>query len=201
MKRNKAHKRCCHFSRNRSRTCNAQYTNVCLSEPELTISKTSKKFLAVQGDKIKYRLKIQNVGDREAMNVVLTDMFPRELEYVSSVPAGSLGLNKITWAIVLRSSSPSQTYFVNLVLRLRDDIQNQSWSVSVISTAIATSSEGLKVQDQSVLIVYRRPDEPVTCPKPDIDVSYDGDKLCVTVDKVRSGCSPYLSESHHLKMM
>ncbi len=166
---------------------NAQYTNVCLGEPELTISKTSKKFLAVQGDKIKYRLKVQNVGDREAMNVVLTDMFPRELEYVSSVPAGSLGLNKITWAI--GQLNPSQTYFVDLVLKLRDDIKINP-GVSVINTAVATSSEGLKVQDQSVLIVYRRPDEPVTCPKPDIDVSYDGDKLCVTVDRF-GGCSPY----------
>ncbi len=165
----------------------AQYENSCLGEPKLTISKTSKKFLAIQGDKIKFRIIVKNVGDREAENVVLTDMFPREFEYIGSVPAGSQGLNKVTWAI--GTLNTGQTWYVDLILKLRDDIRINP-GISVINRAVVISSEGLRAEDESVIIVYRRPDEPITCPKVDIDVSYDGKELCISVDKF-GGCSPY----------
>jgi uncharacterized repeat protein (TIGR01451 family) len=165
----------------------AQYLNTCLGEPKLTISKTSKKFLAIQGDKIKFRIIVKNVGDREAENVVLTDMFPREFEYIGSVPAGSQGLNKVTWAI--GTLNTGQTWYVDLILKLRDDIRINP-GISVINRAVVISSEGLRAEDESVIIVYRRPDQPITCPKVDIDVSYDGKELCISVDKF-GGCSPY----------
>ncbi len=164
-----------------------QHINVCLGEPDLIISKTSKQFLAVQGDKITYHIKIKNVGDREAEGVVLTDIFPREFEYVGSVPAGSQGLSKITWAIGRLNAG--ETRYYELILKLRDDIRINP-GVSVVNRAIVVSEEGLKAEDQAVLIVYRRPDQPVTCPKPDIDVDIEGKELTISVDKF-GGCSPY----------
>ncbi len=165
----------------------ATYENSCLGEPDLIISKTSKQFLAVQGDKITYHIKIKNVGDREAEGVVLTDIFPREFEYVGSVPAGSQGLSKITWAIGRLNAG--ETRYYELILKLRDDIRINP-GVSVVNRAIVVSEEGLKAEDQAVLIVYRRPDQPVTCPKPDIDVDIEGKELTISVDKF-GGCSPY----------
>lgn len=161
-----------------------------LGEPELTITKTSKKFMAIQGDKIKYTLTVQNIGDREAMNVILTDLIPREFEYVSSMPSGSVGLQKIVWAI--GQLNPGEVYRVTLYLRLRDDIRINP-GVAVINRALAYSAEGLSVEDSAVLVVQRGNDQPVTCPKPDIDVTYKNGQLCINVDKF-GGCSPYTAE-------
>ena len=59
-----------------------------------------------------------------------------------------------------------------------------------ICIGLVVSKEGLKAEDEAVLIVYRRPDQPVTCPKPDIDVELENTKLIISVDKF-GGCSPY----------
>jgi uncharacterized repeat protein (TIGR01451 family) len=149
----------------------AEYTNTVLGEPKLTISKYTKRFMAIQGDKVKFYIVVKNVGTREATGVSIFDVLPREFMYDSSLPSGSVGLQKIYWAV--GTLNPGQSFMIEMILKVRDDIQINP-GTTIMNTAFATSLEDLFVQDTAVLLVRAGGKEPIVCPKPDVHLNVEG---------------------------
>lgn len=151
----------------------AECTNTVLGEPKLVISKYTKKFMALQGDKVKFYISIKNVGDREATGVAVYDLLPREFIYDSSLPSGSVGLQKIYWSI--GTLNPGQSELIELILKVRNDISINP-GTTVTNTAFATCLEDLFVQDSAVLMIRAGGNEPIVCAKPDVSLIVDGIK-------------------------
>jgi uncharacterized repeat protein (TIGR01451 family) len=149
----------------------AEATNTVLGEPKLVISKYTKKFMALQGDKVKFYINVKNVGDREATGVAVYDLLPREFSYDSSLPSGSVGLSKIYWS--LGTINPGQSVLIELILKIRDDILINPGS-TLTNTAFATSLEDLFVQDSAIVLVRSSGSGPVVCPKPDVSLLVEG---------------------------
>lgn len=182
----------------------AQCTVDVLGEPLITLTKTTKKFMAQQGEKVSYTIIVKNIGTREATNVVVVDILPRELEYVASIPSGSLGMQKIVWSFGIMN--PGEVKIIELTLRVRKDISLNP-GINIINTAIVTSAEGLRDQDTAVIVLRVGAKEPVVCECPDISILIpeakpDNDNIYVIpasgtmTIKVSpfGGCGPYTAD-------
>lgn len=184
----------------------AEETNTVLGEPKLTITKYTKRFMALQGEKVKFYITVKNVGDREATGVSVFDLLPREFMYDSSLPSGSVGLQKIYWAV--GTLNPTESFTIELILKVRDDITINP-GTTLTNTAFATSLEDLFVQDTAVLMVRAGGKDPIVCPKPDVSLVVEGLKPVQEKDGLfwyfksgqeykisvkvfdNGGCSPY----------
>lgn len=182
-----------------SRTSPSVVSAICqvtvLGEPLITITKTTKKFMAQQGEKVDYTLTIQNVGTREATDITVVDMLPRELEYVSSLPSGSAGLQKITWAFGLLN--PGQVIRISLTLRIRRDIRLNP-GITINNIAVVTTKGGLRDEDAAMIMLRGGPSDVIVCECPDLSINFAGMKNIgggvyevAGSGKVKIGMHPY----------
>ncbi len=65
----------------------------------LAIGKPATRDLVKVGDYYQYNLKVYNAGNASLTNVVVTDMLPAGVTFVSSVPAQGSGPNPLRWVI------------------------------------------------------------------------------------------------------
>jgi uncharacterized repeat protein (TIGR01451 family) len=182
-----------------SRTSPSVVSAICqisvLGEPFVTITKTTKKFMAQQGEKVDYTITIQNTGTREATDISVVDLLPRELEYVQSIPSGSAGLQKVTWAFGLLN--PGQTIRITLTLRIRRDIRLNP-GITINNIAVVTTKSGLRDEDAAMIILRGGPSDVIVCECPDISINFAGMKnigggVYEIADngKVKIGMHPY----------
>lgn len=60
----------------------------------LEVTKKAKAFQYNIDDIFAFQITVRNIGNLDATNVVVDDVFPRELKYVSSLPSALLALPK-----------------------------------------------------------------------------------------------------------
>ena len=107
----------------------------------LNISKSVDKIMANPGDLITYTITYSNNGTTAASNVVITDYLPADnYTYVSSLPAGVLSGNTLTWDKnnihgLVRLSAGSNTIIVTLRAGKLGTAANQLSSAYYISSS------------------------------------------------------------------
>ncbi len=152
----------------------ASATTEVLGEPMLSITKTTKKFSIQQGEKVEFKITVQNIGTRESEGVTVIDLMPREFDYVASVPSGSVGLQKIVWS--LGRLDPNKSVTITITFKTRTDILLNP-GITLINRAMVTSLEGLEAHDSAVVTLREGSTVPVRCDKPDIELFADGARL------------------------
>ena len=83
-------------------------------EPTLTIEKAGPE-TAVLNAEFDYTITVANVGEGVATSPVVTDTLPAGLEYVSSVPSGTVSGSTVTWNLDDMAADASET----ITLRVR----------------------------------------------------------------------------------
>jgi uncharacterized repeat protein (TIGR01451 family) len=83
------------------------YTSKTWMPPSVSISKSVDTAKARQGDTVNYTITVSNDSSIPASNVVVSDMLPSGLSYVSSSPAGAASGNSMSWSLGTLSGSQS----------------------------------------------------------------------------------------------
>lgn len=113
----------------------------------LVVKKTSKSFQYTPKDTITFYIIVTNTGDLAAENVVLTDNFPRELEFVSSSPSGSTGNSVVRFKIGDLTPKASAVFTLKFKLSSEVDVRD---CITVINEAVVTSGK-IVTKDNSVI--------------------------------------------------
>ncbi|HOO84605.1 MAG TPA: gliding motility-associated C-terminal domain-containing protein, partial [Prolixibacteraceae bacterium] len=83
----------------------------------LYISKHSETQIAGVGDTIEYAIQVMNTGNSTALNVLVSDLLPPELTFVSATDGGTLGANNVlSWLIGSLDQNESKTMWLKAVL-------------------------------------------------------------------------------------
>ncbi len=130
------------------------YSNsVCIKihvkEPVLEVTKTAGSSSYNLKDTFDFTITVKNTGDADATDVALTDAFPKEIEFVSSTPSGSVGLSGIKYSIGTLTPGAKESFKLKFKLASNVSIQN---CLTIINDAIATSGT-LIAKDNAVINV------------------------------------------------
>lgn len=89
-----------------------------IMRPKTQITKTVKQMYARPTDEFTFIVTIANIGGDTASEVVMTDMFPREFEFVSARPAVSAGMLSLKYDI--GDLEPNETRRYTLIFKIKD---------------------------------------------------------------------------------
>jgi uncharacterized repeat protein (TIGR01451 family) len=118
-------------------------------KPVLTITKTARSFEYNVKDTFEFTIAVKNTGDAVASGVVVTDLFPKELEFISSMPSGSAGSSTIKFA--LGNLNPGMSEVFKLKFKLNGKIAVED-CVMLTNEAMATSGT-IVVKDSAIFKV------------------------------------------------
>lgn len=118
-------------------------------KPILTITKTAGSFEYNAKDTFEFTIAVKNTGDAVASGVVLTDLFPKELEFISSMPSGSAGISTVKFA--LGNLNPGMSEVFKLKFRLSGKVAIDD-CVMLTNEAMATSGT-IVVKDSAIFKV------------------------------------------------
>lgn len=118
-------------------------------EAVLTITKTSKSFQYWPKDTFEFTITVKNTGQSKATDVVVSDLFPKELDFVSSIPSGLAGHSTVKFQF--GDFNPGRVEVIKLKFRLNPKLEVQD-CIMVTNEAIA-SSGGTTVKDLAVFKV------------------------------------------------
>jgi uncharacterized repeat protein (TIGR01451 family) len=120
-------------------------------KPVLEITKTSESSHYIKDDTITFNIRVANIGDSQATDVVLKDVFPHELEFLSSRPSGNQGNN--SWTKSLGTLTPGQSRRYKLNFRLSGDVHIGENPITIVNSAYASCSELDSVSDTASIVV------------------------------------------------
>ncbi|MGB0757082.1 MAG: SdrD B-like domain-containing protein [Patescibacteria group bacterium] len=102
---------------------------------ELDLSKVVDKSTAELGDDLVYTIQLENIGDGECTDVVLTDTFPNGIGVVDSTPAPTSGAN--VWEV--GTMQPGDIYTISVDATIEDD--NNLCDQTITNSVVYTSNE------------------------------------------------------------
>lgn len=118
-----------------SSTCQTK-VNV-LGSAQLEVRKTARKSTLIKGDTASFVVTVYNKGNVPAINVSLTDIYPRELVFLSSLPSGSQGINSVNF--IIGTLLPGNQATFELSFKLDDSVDLSSGRIAIANEALATS--------------------------------------------------------------
>ncbi len=92
------------------------------SAPALTIAKSVSKTTAVPGDRLTYRIDIVNIGTDQATNLVVEDLLPAGLGFVSASGGGVFNAGRVEWNIPVLAAGASTT--LNMITTVDPSLMN-----------------------------------------------------------------------------
>ncbi len=121
----------------------------------LKITKTSKSFSYNVNDELEFTISVTNTGLESLSDVSLTDVFPRELSFISSQPSGQAGVSSVRFS--LGTLDPGETETVKISFNL-----NRGVSVNDCLTLIndAVAQTGAVISKTSCTFSICRPKAP-----------------------------------------
>lgn len=153
--------------------CNPTYstcqTNVTvIGKALLEVRKTARKSSLVNGESASFVITVVNRGNVPAINVTMTDIYPKELVFLSSLPSGSKGINSVNFSIGTLLPGAQATF--DLTFILDDSVDLSSGKITIINESVATgynfySNEKTTSKDTAT-IVYSQPQ-----PTPDMQIN------------------------------
>ena len=107
----------------------------------LEITKKAKSFQYNIDDIFAFQITVRNIGNLDATNVVVDDIFPRELKYVSSLPSGAAGPSKIRYQVGTLSPGQSRTYLLKFSLARSLSFAGNCLTITNKASAMSDSAE------------------------------------------------------------
>jgi uncharacterized repeat protein (TIGR01451 family) len=124
-----------------------------ISNPRLILAKRANVQSIGQGEEIRYIISFENKGSSDATNVVITDMLPDELSFVSATGDPEVSGRTITWRLEAVPAGGSGRF--ELVARVSDRLPTEAIlnTASILSdqTARASASSSVDVRLESSL--------------------------------------------------
>jgi uncharacterized repeat protein (TIGR01451 family) len=128
-------------------TATAQATTRVTSPPEVTITKTGPSGVFT-GFTRAYTLTVTNTGSVALTDVVVTDYLPDLLSYTSSLPAGTVTGNQISWNLGTLNIGETKS-----IVAILGGVK----SGTAVNTATVTTHEGATATDSLVITVLGAP--------------------------------------------
>jgi len=122
--------------------------------PHLTIKKTASSSVIFDDEFVTFKIKISNNGDAEATNVTITDSFPRELNFVTARPSGTIG--KSRWIYSVGTLGAGQSRMFELKFKLSSDIILGEKPLIIENRAHVSCGELETIMDVAVISVRKR---------------------------------------------
>jgi gliding motility-associated-like protein/uncharacterized repeat protein (TIGR01451 family) len=124
---------------------------------DLMITKGADVGSAYNGELITYTLTVSNLGPSVAASVVVQDMLPPQVEFVSASHDGSFsaGNNQVTWALGNMSNQASFT--LTLVVRVKADVPAATTITNFASVTSQTVDPNLENNEASVSVTGSGP--------------------------------------------
>ncbi|GAB4183578.1 MAG: hypothetical protein OHK0057_02750 [Thermoflexibacter sp.] len=118
-------------------------TDVRVRKTNISITKTASKTSMTVGETFTYALKVKNEGEIDAVNTVVSDDLPAEVEFVSSVPVPTTHIgNSLTWNLGTVAPSTTQTITVTVkAITAKDGVKN--------TAIVTTDTEETTTDDNS----------------------------------------------------
>lgn len=112
------------------------------SGARMSIEKTANRANARPGQNVVFTIRVQNIGNAPARNVVVRDDVPAAFEIINATSsAGTATVSGPTVAVAIDELNPGQTVIVTVVTRLRPDATGE-----LSNTAQVTASDTAGVQ-------------------------------------------------------
>ena len=124
---------------------------------EISISKLAPKEVALN-EPFDYRLKITNISDREMLNVVVTDVKPAHMKFVSSVPEMEIVENEVRWELGAIAPGESRTVSVDAVATEMGTIT----SCAEVTYDTPTCAQ-IEIVDPQLVLTKFVPEESLVC--------------------------------------
>jgi uncharacterized repeat protein (TIGR01451 family) len=101
-------------------------TEVRVRKTNLSITKTASKASVKVGENFTYTLKVKNEGEIDAVNTVVSDDLPAEVEFVASVPVPTTHIgNSLTWNLGTVAPSTTKTIIITVkAVTAKDGVKN-----------------------------------------------------------------------------
>lgn len=101
-------------------------TDVRVRKTNISIAKTASKASVKVGETFTYTLEVKNEGEIDAVNTVVSDDLPAEVEFVSSVPAPTTHVdNSLTWNLGTVAPNTTQAITVTVkAITAKDGVKN-----------------------------------------------------------------------------
>ena len=115
----------------------AQVTVRVIGNVVLEVKKTARRSSLSQDENAAFVITVTNRGNVPATNVTMSDVNPRELEFVSASPSGSRGSGSIIFDLGTLQPGSSETFEVTFKLSQTADLSNGN-KLLLINQAIAT---------------------------------------------------------------
>jgi conserved repeat domain len=109
----------------------------------LKITKTASKSSVKVGENFTYTIKVKNEGEIDAINTIVSDDLPAEVEYVSASPTPTTQIgNSLTWNLGTVAPSTTQTITVTVkAITAKDGVKN--------TATVTTDTEETTTDDNS----------------------------------------------------
>ncbi len=124
---------------------------------EISLSKLAPKEVALN-EPFDYRLKITNVTDQELLNVVVTDVKPAHMKFISSVPEMESVEGQIQWQLGAIEPGASKTISINAVATEMGTIT----SCAEVTYDTPTCAQ-IEIVDPQLILTKFVPEESLVC--------------------------------------
>lgn len=122
-----------------------------VNSPNIDIVKTSSQMHYYRDDIFEFKAKVQNKGQVEATDVILSDVFPREIEMIASRPKGAISGN--SWSMPIGNLPPGQGRLVDFLFRLKGDVHIGETPLTLTNKIIANCNELDSDTDTASIVV------------------------------------------------
>jgi len=118
-------------------------TEVRVRKTNISITKTASKSSVKVGENFTYTIKVKNEGEIDAINTIVSDDLPAEVEYVSASPTPTTQIgNSLTWNLGTVAPSTTQTITVTVkAITAKDGVKN--------TATVTTDTEETTTDDNS----------------------------------------------------
>lgn len=158
---------------------------------KLVLTKKADRVNVQPNSVITYTITIRNVGGATATDVLLKDVLPEDVDYLSSFPSGGASGKTITWDVGDIPKNKSVIYTIKV--RVKDLIFSVG---SMISNVASAEYDGWLTSSATVFVTVRPTETPCPTPQAEIRFETDGKDPQAGVEingelRVWDGCNPY----------
>ncbi len=121
--------------------------------PILEVAKRTKSSRYYPNDTFVFTIAVANTGNADATNVTLSDNFPRELIFVSSIPSATSGQSSVKFQI--GTLPPGQSRLFTLKFRLAKSLSFQGDCLTLTNKATAASNGNISATDYATFMVCK----------------------------------------------
>jgi uncharacterized repeat protein (TIGR01451 family) len=140
-----------------NKVCNSEYVDKEYLKSLFEVKKTAVKYAYSSTEIISFVITVANTGKKEILGVNLTDSFPRELEFYSSLPKGSNSNGTVKFVIGTLKVGEKRRFELKFKLAKNTNIPENGLYITNIAKAFSSASSIDSTDTATVLITRDAP--------------------------------------------